>query len=553
MILHKNLPLTLGQEHRRFLVENFSRIETKVYNMDLELRKHKKLDHVAHSSKQIIHRDSNVEKNLDYQNGRINGLVLGVEKDSLKEVTDARTDRNGENHDLLSDRILKDINDVYNNTSFTPNINFKKLHFRENGTDTEYYIIDVPRTDDRGNVTKLKHGYAGEAFGKGYKETARTFSDRNYASAVFNASVFNMDNGKLIGNQIKDGQIKQNDSYTDREYRWHLGIKADGTLKIYPNGTSASSMKEDGVVDSITAFYPVVLNKEHRPDIYKKHVGSTEYHPRQIIAQRENGDYVFLSSEGRSVKHRGLTIDNCYEILSENYNDITNAYVLDGGGSTSSVVNGMMTNRPFDSSLTTERSVPDFLYISKEVISESDKHMYSVMKQLGYVRKELSNLESAVTYIRDMNLGHIRMYQTDPFDQYGIEIRRKKDGQDLYLGKLLMNDEVISYKPYPLELGNVPLFQVNKSDVWFNGQRLGNAYHVTKNINKITEITYSGWYYMDKDASDNPYKSDDTGCYVLYMTTDNHSGLAIATPLSNQKQKRRIKQDDNWQDWISNI
>ena len=116
-----------------------------------------------------------------------------------------------------------------------------------------------------------------------------------------------------------------------------------------------------------------------------------------------------------------------------------------------------------------------------------------------------------------------------------------------------MNDEVISYKPNPLSEGQTPLFQVNKDDVWFNGQRLGSAYHVTKNIDKITEVTYSGWYYMDKNASDNPYKTDDTGCYILYMTTDNHSGMAIATPLSNQKQKRRLKQDDAWQDWISNV
>ena len=95
-----------------------------------------------------------------------------------------------------------------------------------------------------------------EQFGNGNKETARTFSDRNYASAVFNGSVFNTSNFNLIGNQIKDGKIYQSDSYTDRSYRWHLGFKEDGTMKIYPNGTSATTMLEDGIVNSITKILP---------------------------------------------------------------------------------------------------------------------------------------------------------------------------------------------------------------------------------------------------------------------------------------------------------
>lgn len=553
MKLKKDLPIQIGQAFRNMLVENFNRVENKIYNKDIEDRKHRTDEFAAHNSKQIKHNKTNVEKQLNYNSGRTSNLVVGSDEYGQKEVIDARVDREGESHELLSERLLSDFNDVYNTTSFVPNIDFKKLHYRIGNTDTEYYLMDVPKFDNQGNKLKLKHGFAAEQFGNGNKETARTFSDRNYASAVFNGSVFNTSNFNLIGNQIKDGKIYQSDSYTDRSYRWHLGFKEDGTMKIYPNGTSASTMLQDGIVNSITAFYPIILNKEHRPDIYHQHADSKTFHPRQVIAQRENGDYVFLSSEGRNVKHRGLSIDDCYEILSANYNDITNAYVLDGGGSTSSVVNGTMINRPNDSSLLTERSVPDFLYVSKEVISESDKHLYRVMKQVGYVRKELSNLESAVLYMRDMNLGHIRLYQNAPFDQYGIEVRRKENGEDKYLGKLLMNDEVISYKPNPLSEGQIPLFQVDKNDVWFNGQRLGSAYHVTKNIDKITEITYSGWYYMDKNASDNPYKTDDTGCYILYMTTDNHSGMAIATPLSNQKQKRRLKQDDAWQDWISNV
>ncbi|PTL05883.1 hypothetical protein BUZ15_14720, partial [Staphylococcus gallinarum] len=85
---------------------------------------------------------------------------------------------------------LSDFNDVYNTTSFVPNIDFKKLHYRVGNTDTEYYLLDVPKYDDQGNELKLKHGFAAEQFGNGNKETARTFSDRNYASAVFNGSVF---------------------------------------------------------------------------------------------------------------------------------------------------------------------------------------------------------------------------------------------------------------------------------------------------------------------------------------------------------------------------
>lgn len=40
MKLKKDLPIQIGQAFRNMLVENFNRLENKIYNKDIEDRKH---------------------------------------------------------------------------------------------------------------------------------------------------------------------------------------------------------------------------------------------------------------------------------------------------------------------------------------------------------------------------------------------------------------------------------------------------------------------------------------------------------------------------------
>ncbi|WP_371821068.1 phosphodiester glycosidase family protein [Vagococcus sp. CY52-2] len=61
-----------------------------------------------------------------------------------------------------------------------------------------------------------------------------------------------------------------------------------------------------------------------------------------MIYQYSDGQIGFLTVEGRSNNQRGLTIEECCDILIEHNVDF--AYLMDGGGSISTCINGFMVN-----------------------------------------------------------------------------------------------------------------------------------------------------------------------------------------------------------------
>src|SRR5699024_9594611 len=76
--------------------------------LDKSIKYHKTEEEHAHNAKQIDYKKTNVADQLTYQNGRINGLVVGHNGDGVEEVKDSRTALDGSNHDLLSTRLKHD-------------------------------------------------------------------------------------------------------------------------------------------------------------------------------------------------------------------------------------------------------------------------------------------------------------------------------------------------------------------------------------------------------------------------------------------------------------
>ncbi|MCS4487186.1 right-handed parallel beta-helix repeat-containing protein [Staphylococcus americanisciuri] len=89
---------------------NYKKIEEAINENDSDLTNHKTTDLNAHNSKQISHENTTVYKMLIYQMERIRNLVLGVDGDGIKEVTDSRVSIDGKKHGLLSERLFYDLN-----------------------------------------------------------------------------------------------------------------------------------------------------------------------------------------------------------------------------------------------------------------------------------------------------------------------------------------------------------------------------------------------------------------------------------------------------------
>lgn len=199
----------------------------------------------------------------------------------------------------------------------------------------------------------LARGFAKDDF-NGISEKTSSFANRNDVFLAVNASTFDVNTNELRGINVQGEQIfKGQPNIYGRTYL----IYKEGKL-----GYTSDPLKEKNIDFSLVGFFPIIVNKEnviHKFDEDYPHKGNPN--PQQIIYQYSDGQIGFLTVEGRSNNQRGLTIEECCDILIEHNVDF--AYLLDGGGSISTCINGFMVNDAPERS--GERPVKDFLYFKE--------------------------------------------------------------------------------------------------------------------------------------------------------------------------------------------
>lgn len=155
---------------------------------------------------------------------------------------------------------------------------------------------------------------------------------------AINAGIFNTQTGKpeclLINNRKiivdqKETYIHTNpkDGGEKREELFILGIDDNGNLLIYEPNTKAIDILNDGCVDAIMGFAPLIINHEKIDVDYICSYISYDEHPRQIIGENKEGDYFILT-----ILEPGMTLDEARNLLLKL--DVRLAYNLDGGSST---------------------------------------------------------------------------------------------------------------------------------------------------------------------------------------------------------------------------
>lgn len=234
---------------------------------------------------------------------------------------------------------------------------FKVERLFDKESATHYYLTRINHKDKNGNIIKLQHAHSDKENG----ETVREFAKRMNCTLAFNASTQRkMEAGtrKPSGVQIIDGKIIQDISST----AYTLGIKDNNELLTYKPGIKAKDILKDGTNNALTAFVPLI--EDYKPvadEVLGIRPNFIVKHPRQIIAQFDNLDIVFLSCGGRGFDGEGMTATDLIRILQGL--KVRFAFMLDGGGSTSTIVNGELITKKIDKKGTEERLRPNFLYI----------------------------------------------------------------------------------------------------------------------------------------------------------------------------------------------
>ena len=225
-------------------------------------------------------------------------------------------------------------------------------------SDTYYYLTRVKHKDAQGKVLALEHAHAAKSTGETVFEFARRM---DFPTLAINASTMSKKpTGEIKprGMQIVDGKVMAGSS-TDR---YTLGIKQNNELVVYEPGVEGRMMIKDGVRHALSAFIPLI--KDHRSvpgELYGSRSTFTDKHPRQVIAQYDDLDLLILSCGGRGFDGTGMTAADLIRVLQQE--GVKMAYMLDGGGSTTTVIHGKQITKKIDGKGTRDRLRPNFLYI----------------------------------------------------------------------------------------------------------------------------------------------------------------------------------------------
>ena len=564
--LYENLPYSLNNEFRGYLVSNFKTLNKDRQIVSELVDNHKNQEVKAHTSKQIDHNGKPLNQTVDVLSGRINNQIYGASKNSSAEVKDIRVGMDGTVHNLAQDRLMKDfakIDDVatqadnmaqkhegqikesayYNEISYVSGRKF----------DTTYKIVHIPHRDSDGNLIKLRKGISGSNPSKPEHITARDFAKQKSATFVSNASTGSGSQLKLHGQQIYNGQILDSvKDYEPLKDRWTLAMADDNTLTSFPPNITAKEIKDKGYNNTFSGFGPLIMEgkKVYTEGDYSPN--SEVSHPRTVIAQLPNKDILIFTCDGRitgsTLHQKGMTLNEVTEVLYSHYGDIEFAYNLDGGGSSSAVLRSRMLNKPSDNNNKSERKLLDFIYVGKDPRQIRDKDIQKAYEDIGDLRNNFQFLYGLLTTWNEVNSNELR-------------IRNYND----YTGIVTMDGENAKKKFY-MQPNEFRFWDYDTSRTWFrvtedamqlHNRELADNFSAPRSVKDCNNLQRGGTYHVPKNAKGSPYPNQSSSIVTQYNVTyasfdDATTAFQTAVPFArsaNYSMKRRTFAEGKWSQW----
>lgn len=206
---------------------------------------------------------------------------------------------------------------------------------RDASTGTNYYLLRVFQTKKDGNK---QYPFSRTPMPLGSDSTLDLARIEDWDLTINAWGVFA--NGIIIEN----GVVVRNSQPTYHSGSLPLTIDSNGNLSYASADADADDLVANGIVSAVTGFCPIIVdyNTVELPTI-----GNTERlnqkAQRQIIGQFANGDYAFITCEGRNFDNStGWTIAEAQAFCQSL--GLKFAYNMDGGGSTETVLGKKQLN-----------------------------------------------------------------------------------------------------------------------------------------------------------------------------------------------------------------
>jgi exopolysaccharide biosynthesis protein len=257
---------------------------------------------------------------------------------------------------LYSDNDIKKVLNENKVIEFDEEVNLDDITFETKETDTYDSIYDEQILKrDKDALYKLinikEKEYSGYlvviydpsrislATSTHYVTSLKTLAKENGALVAINASGFNISQGYANGAVIKNGKLVSNYGY-NRHGGGLIGFTNNNVLMLTTSNHNDAIKK--GMRDGVEFGPFLIING--KPAIANGN-GGLGVANRTAIAQRKDGIVLFLVIDGRGANNsKGIDMNGLIEILTRY--KAYNAANLDGGGSSTLVINNQLINNP---------------------------------------------------------------------------------------------------------------------------------------------------------------------------------------------------------------
>ena len=217
--------------------------------------------------------------------------------------------------------------------------------------------IHVATVKIKGNVS-IKTALADETYGRNV--TAKTSTTAKSVNAVLaiNGDYYG---ARDAGYVVRNGQLLRSESQNANQE--DLVIYKDGSFGIIKEGDITAQQLVDNGAMQVLSFGPALIENGAISVDSSDEVGKAmASNPRTAIGIVDDNTYVFVVSDGRTSESQGLSLKQLAEFMKEL--NVTTAYNLDGGGSSTMYFNGQIINKPTTNGRNiSEREVSDIVYL----------------------------------------------------------------------------------------------------------------------------------------------------------------------------------------------
>ena len=217
--------------------------------------------------------------------------------------------------------------------------------------DTTLYVADIQLAD----ASLLKTALAGGVYGRNIKQTTSQMADENEAVFAINGDYYGF---RDYGYVLRNGVLYRDISGGGQA----LVIDGNGDFSIAEEGVVSAQSLADAGAWQVLSFGPaLVVDGQVSVDAGSEVDRAKQSNPRTAIGQVGPLHYIVVVSDGRTDESAGLSLLQLAQVMAER--GAVTAYNLDGGGSSTMVLNGQVLNTTTGGRGTSEREVSDIVYI----------------------------------------------------------------------------------------------------------------------------------------------------------------------------------------------